>query len=146
VPAFVGYWRLLGDAVGGPAEALKPPAAAGSLEVRAVRVRPQVVASVRAVDLNVVYQRLDLPAAERFDLVVATNILVYYDTFEQCLALANLARMTGVGGLLVANNSVLELPGSSLRSVGYRTVVFSDAPDDGEHVIFYRRLPDPPSR
>jgi len=26
--------------------------------------------------------------------------------------------------------------------VGYRTVVFSDRPDDGEHVIFYRRLPD----
>jgi hypothetical protein len=29
--------------------------------------------------------------------------------------------------------------------VGYRTVAFSDQPDDGEHVIFYRRLPDPPS-
>jgi hypothetical protein len=54
--------------------------------------------------------------------------------------------MIAVGGLFLANNSVLELPGSTLRSVGYKTVVFSDQPDDGEHVIFYRRLTDPPSR
>jgi hypothetical protein len=142
VAPFVAFWQRLGDAVADPAPALTPPPSAGSLEVRAVRVRPQVVASVRPVDLNVVYQRLDLPPAERFDLVVATNILVYYDTFEQCLALANVARMTTVGGLFLANNSVLELPGSALRSVGYETVVFSSAPDDGEHVIFYRRLPE----
>ncbi len=142
----MAYWLRFGDAVARPAEAVKPPAAAGPLDVRAVRVRPEVVAAVHPVDLNVVYQRLDLPPAERFDLVVATNILVYYDTFEQCLALANVARMTAVGGLFLSNNAVLELPGSALRSVGYRTIVFSDQPDDGEHVIFYRRLPDPPAR
>jgi hypothetical protein len=140
---FVAYWRRLGDAVAGPALAAKPPPSAGLVEVRAVRVRPEVVALVHSADLNVVYQRLDLPAGERFDLVVATNILVYYDTFEQCLALANIARMTAVGGLFLSNSSVLELPDSRLRSVGYKTVVFSDRPDDGEHVIFYRRLPDP---
>jgi hypothetical protein len=145
-PAFVRYWERIGDAVGTAAEAVAPPPAAGPIEVRAVRVRPAVAAAVAPVDLNVVYQRLDLPPAERFDLVVATNVLVYYDTFEQCLALANLARMTAVGGLFLSNNVVLELPGSALRSVGYRTVVFSDAPDDGEHVVFYRRLPDPPAR
>ena len=143
---FLAYWQRVGDRVADPAEAVKPPPTAGSLEVRAVRVRPEAVSAVEPVDLNVVYQRLDLPPAERFDLVVATNILVYYDTFEQCLAIANVARMTSVGGLLLANSSVLELPGSALRSVGYKTVVFSDRPDDGEHVIFYRRLPDAASR
>lgn len=145
-PAFVRYWERFGDAVGTEAEAVTPPPAAGPVEVRAVRVRPAVAAAVAPVDANVVYQRLELPPAERFDLVVATNVLVYYDTFEQCLALANLARMTAVGGLLLSNNVVLELPGSALRSVGYRTVVFSDAPDDGEHVVFYRRLPDSAAR
>jgi hypothetical protein len=143
---FVAYWERFGEAVAGPAEAVKPPPSAGSLAVRAVSVRPAVVAAVRPVDLNVVYQRLELPAVDRFDLVVATNILVYYDTFEQCLALANIARMTATGGLFLSNNSLLELPGSTLRSVGYKTVVFSGQPDDGEHVIFYRRLPDPPGR
>jgi hypothetical protein len=141
----VEYWRRFGDAVADPAEAVKAPAAAGPVEVRAVRVRPAVAAVVRPVDLNVVYQRLSPPDAERFDLVVATNILVYYDTFEQCLALANVAQMTAVGGLFLTNNVVLELPGSALRSVGYKTVVFSDRPDDGEHVFHYRRLPDPPA-
>jgi hypothetical protein len=143
---FVAYWRRFGDVIASPAEAVRPPSAAGPLDVRAVRVRPEAAAAVRPVDLNVVYQRLDLPPAERFDLVVATNILVYYDTFEQCLALANVARMTAVGWLFLSNNAVLELSGSTLRSVGYKTVVFSDRPDDGEHVIFYRRLPDPTGR
>jgi hypothetical protein len=141
---FVAYWRRFGDAVGGPAEARRPPPSAGALEIRAVRVNPEVAASIHALDLNVVYQRLDLPPADSFDLVVATNILVYYDTFEQCIALANVARMTAVGGLFLSNSVVLELPGSALRSVGYKTVVFSDQPDDGEHVIYYRRLPDSP--
>jgi hypothetical protein len=138
----VDYWRRFGDAVAEPAEAVKPPATAGPVEVRAVRVRPAVAGLVRPVDLNVVCQRLDLPEAERFDVVVATNILVYYDTFEQCLAMANVARMTAVGGLFLTNNVLLELPGSTLRSVGYRTVVFSDAASDGEHVFYYRRIPD----
>ena len=109
-----------------------------------MRVRPSVAAAVRPVDLNVVYSRLERPESERFDLVVATNILVYYDTFEQCLAMANVASMTAVGGLFLTNNILLELPGSALRGDGYRTVVFSDRPDDGEHVLFYRRIPDRP--
>ena len=43
---FVAYWRRFGDAVAGPAEAVTPPSSAGPLDVRAVRVRPEVVAAV----------------------------------------------------------------------------------------------------
>jgi hypothetical protein len=139
--SLVGYWERFGDEVGAAATAVTPPAAAGDVVVRAVSVKPAIVASVRSRDLNVVYQRLDLPEAERYDLVVATNILVYYDTFEQVLALSNVAAMTAVGGLFLTNNAVLELPDSKLRSVGYKTVVYSEKPDDGEHVVFYRRQP-----
>ncbi|MFN8093503.1 MAG: class I SAM-dependent methyltransferase [Vicinamibacteria bacterium] len=138
----VDYWQRFGEAIGEPAEALRPPANAGPIEARALRVRPSVAAAVRPVDLNVVYSRFERPESERFDLVVATNILVYYDTFEQCLALANVARMTAPGGLFLTNTLLLELPGGAMRSAGYKTVVFSDAPDDGEHVIFYRRGAD----
>jgi hypothetical protein len=139
---FTAYWRRFGDAVGVPAPAVRPPPLAGDLDVRAVAVRPEVVARVRPVDTNVVYQRLDLALQQRFDLVVSTNVFVYYDTFEQCLALANVARMTAVGGLLLVNNSLLELPGSSMRSEGYKTVLYSEKADDGEHVIFFRRRPE----
>ena len=44
-------------------------------------------------DTNIVLQRVDVGATEGFDLLIATNILVYYDVFEQSLALANVERM-----------------------------------------------------
>jgi len=46
------------------------------------------------------------------------------------------------GGFLLSNNALLELPASRLRSVGYLTVPYSDRPDDGDHIVWYRRLPD----
>jgi len=52
--------------------------------------------------------------------------------------------MTAPGGLFLTNNVLLELPGSSLRAAGYKTVVFSHRPDDGEHVLVGRRPPDTP--
>ena len=53
--------------------------------MRAVRVRPAVVTSIVPRDVNIVLERDN----DRFDLIVATNVLVYYDAFDQALALAN---------------------------------------------------------
>ena len=139
--AFVRYWGRFGEAIGETTGAVVPPKTAGPLEVRAVRVRPAVARRLQPTDLNVVFQRLELDPQERFDLVVATNILVYYDTFEQCLALANIGHMTAAGGLLLSNNILLELPSSTMKSAGYKTVVYSDRPDDGDHIVFYQRRP-----
>jgi hypothetical protein len=75
----------------------------------------------------------------RFDLVVATNVFVYYDVLEQALAMANVEAMLRPGGFLLTNNALLELPASRLRSGGYLTVPYSDRPDDGDHVVWYRR-------
>jgi hypothetical protein len=132
------YWARFGDAVGTPANPLAPPPEAGRVRTRAVRVRPELVARLQAFDANVVLQRpSDLGPV---DLVIATNVLVYYDTFEQCLALANAAAMLRVGGFLLSNNALLELPGSEMRSVGYRTTAYSDREGDGDHVVWYRKL------
>jgi chemotaxis methyl-accepting protein methylase len=58
-------------------------------------------------DLNVVVERLEpLPDNQRFDLVVATNILVYYDAFEQALALGNISSMLRPGGFLITSDVV----------------------------------------
>ena len=81
-------------------------------------------------------QRFDGPP---FDLVVATNVFVYYDTLDQSLALANVEAMLRPGGLLLSNNALLELPALRMRSAGYLTVQYSDRPDDGDHVVWYRR-------
>jgi chemotaxis methyl-accepting protein methylase len=80
-----------------------------------------------------------MAAPQEFDLIIATNILVYYDVFEQSLALANIESMLRDGGFLLSNNALLELPVSKMKSVDYLTVVYSDRPDDGDHIVWYQR-------
>ena len=141
-PETTEYWTRLGDQVGVPVTPVAVPAGAGDVKVRAVRIRPAIVSSVTPQDVNIVLQRLDLPAGDRFDLIIATNILVYYDVFEQSLALANIERMLKPGGLLLSNNALLELPGSKMHSIGYETVAYSDRPNDGDHIVWYQRSAD----
>jgi len=109
-----------------------------NLAIRAVRIRPQMVRRVRASDLNVVMQRISRAG---YDLIVATNVFVYYDLFEQCLALQNVGQMLRPGGFLLSNNALLELPSSQVHSVGYLTTVYSDRPDDRDHIVWYQRDP-----
>lgn len=138
-PETIDYWQSFGDRIGSPVAPIQPPAGAGKLKVRAVRIRPSVVSLVTPEAVNIVLQRLDLPASEQLDLIIVTNTLVYYDVFEQSLALANIERMLRPGGFLLSNNALLELPSSEMRSVGYQTVVYSDRPDDGDHIVWYQR-------
>jgi chemotaxis methyl-accepting protein methylase len=118
------------------------PASAGELKVRAVSIRPEIVSKLTPVDTNIVLQRLELPTAERFDLIVATNILVYYDNFEQSLAIRNIERMLKPGGFLLSNNALLELAFFKVKSVGYSNTVYSDRVNDGDVIVWYQRLPD----
>jgi SAM-dependent methyltransferase len=138
-PELADYWSKFGDRIGESAAPVAVPSALGDIKVRAVKIRPAVVSLVSPEDLNVVLQRLDLPPDERFDLIIATNILVYYDMFEQSLALANIEKMLRPGGFLLSNNALLELPGSNMHSVDYETVVYSDRENDGDHIVWYQR-------
>src|SRR5258705_11433890 len=90
-------------------------------------------------DLNVVLEHLAAGIGQGFNLIIANNLLVYYEVFEQSLALSNIERMLRPVGLLLSNNALLELPNSEMRSVGYQTVVYSDRPDDGDHIVWYQR-------
>ncbi|MBX7220572.1 MAG: methyltransferase domain-containing protein [Blastocatellia bacterium] len=136
---FVKYWEHFGDKIGTPAQAVSAPGNLKTVKVRAVQIRPDYAARLNTADVNIVLQHTELPEDEKYDLIVATNILVYYDTFEQSLALANIERMLKPGGLLLSNNALLELPSSKMRSVGYLTVVYSDRDDDGDHIIWYQK-------
>jgi hypothetical protein len=138
----VNYWATFGDRIGVPVTPVSVPAGAGDVKVRAVRIRPAIVSTITPEDLNIVVQRLETAAAERFDLIIATNILVYYDVFEQSLALANIEHMLRPGGFLLSNNALLELPSSHMHSVGYETVAYSDKPSDGDHIVWYQRSAD----
>jgi hypothetical protein len=136
----VGYWTKFGDQIGKPGPPVAPPAVVSDVKIRAVTIRPAFVSIVSPRNMNIVLQRMDLGPSLRFDLLIATNILVYYDVFEQCLALSNIEPMLRPGGLLLSNNALLELPGSGMRSVGYETVVYSDKPNDGDHIVWYQRV------
>ena len=138
-PEAIAYWTKIGDQVGRQVEPVPIPAGIGPLKLRAVSIRPAVVELIHPEDVNIVLQRLNTSEEQSFDLIIATNIFVYYDVFEQTLALANVKRMLRPGGLLLSNNALLELPGLGIQSVGYETVVYSDRPDHGDHIVWYQR-------
>lgn len=104
------YWQQWGRDIGREIPALAPPAAAGSVRARAVRIQPVVVSALSPLDANIVVDRLVLPDDERFDLIVATNVLLYYDVFEQALASSNIAAMLRSGGVFLTNTAVFPTP------------------------------------
>ena len=132
------YWWHFGDRIGEPGTPIQPPEDAGQLAVRAVRVRPAIVLSIVPRDLNIVVQHLDAPEP-RYDLIIATNIFLYYGPFEQALALVNVAKMLRPGGVLLSNNALPERLVPWMKSIGSTRVVYSDRADDGDRIVWYRR-------
>jgi SAM-dependent methyltransferase len=153
-----GYFDRFGTAIAMPGLKPRPPSEASAevrspgasvrspgasapgspdLEVRSLSVDPILAGRVTAIDINVVSQRLDLPPADRFDLVVATNVLLYYDVFAQALAASNLAHLLAPGGLLLTNTRLDDLPALPLRRVQETATAFSTRPGDGEYVFVY---------
>jgi hypothetical protein len=105
-----------------------------------VQIRPDVVLACAPVDLNIVLERLNLPAAERFDLIVGTNIFLYYDAFEQSLALENAGAMLKSGGLLLTNDRLPEVPGGSMRQAGITDVRYDDKDASAHDAVgWYRK-------
>jgi chemotaxis methyl-accepting protein methylase len=90
-------------------------------------------------DMNIVLERMEpLAADERFDLIVATNILVYYDAFDQSLALANVSRMLRPGGFFLTNYAVV--PAEPMESsAGLTTTVAFDRQRNGDTLFSYQR-------
>jgi len=134
-PGLIAFWKTFGRLIADPTTAPLPP---DDVDVRAIRVRPAVMLTIEPRDLNVVVERL-VPAGDtdRLDVIVATNVLVYYSVFEQSLALANLTAMLRPGGVLLSNNVLVELPTTPLHAIGHSTATYSARPDDGDDIIWY---------
>jgi hypothetical protein len=129
------YWKRAGAQVGKAFTAPAPPVP--GVLARGIAVAPEIVRRIQPVDASIVSDRLALPEHRHFDLVLASNVLVYYDTFEQTLALASIAAMLKESGVLLTNDAVLEIPEVPLRSAGSLAVPFSDRPGDGERLVWY---------
>jgi SAM-dependent methyltransferase len=144
----VAYWEQLGDRIGMEAPpVVVPPGIGDRVRMRAVRVRPDVVQAIVPEDLDIVIQRLEpLVSGDRFDLIVATNVLVYYDVFEQSLALANVAAMLRPGGVFLSNQAVEPLGGIPMETLGHVDIPMEDLPastdiskSTGDRFFLYRR-------
>lgn len=99
------YFAQLGTAIGTPAAARN---SSGGRLRKTVRVRPEVARLLTAAQLDIVAERLDGPP---FDVIVATNILPYFDEVQLMLAMTNVAAMLAPGGVFLHNEARPALQG-----------------------------------
>lgn len=126
------YWRSFGSRIGVPVPATAPRAVAALADARAVRARPSAVRRMSALDVNIVTDRLD---GQAFDLVIATNVFIYYDALDQALAMSNVEAMLNPGGFLLANVPAPGLSSVALRPVDTTTTRYTNARDGSENVV-----------
>ncbi len=145
-PALIEYWSQFGERVGTRVAPRGRKELAGGVRARSVDVRPDVVLDMTGVELNIVLERLAASElSRRFDLIVATNVLIYYDTTEQALAVGNMADMLGPGGLLMTNQPVPVAAACGLSAILITSSAFDQVPSAagtyqrGDSIFIYRK-------
>jgi hypothetical protein len=138
-PEAVAYWQKFGEILGSPVKPLPVPASVIDVTTRAVAIRPRYAAQMRGFDMNLVTQTMDVPEGQGFDLVVATNVLVYYDLFQQALAMGSIAHMMNHGGIFLANHALPAQHAPALEFLGRRTVAYTPSGAYGDDVVVYQR-------
>jgi len=133
LPQVRTYWQTFGDQIGAPVQAPASKAMADVARLRAVRARPTAVQRMSVLNVNIVTERLD---AEAFDLVIATNVFIYYDLLEQALAMSNVEAMLKPGAFLLANFSAPNLTSVTIRPVETTTTRY--APDILDVIVSYQ--------
>jgi SAM-dependent methyltransferase len=108
-PDYRAYFERLGASIGEHEVRLDP--GSDRLGTKLVLVRPELIGMITADRLDVVTQRYVAPPA--YDVVVVTNVLGYFDSAQQALALANIGAMLRPGGYLVHNEPQTALVASA---------------------------------
>jgi SAM-dependent methyltransferase len=106
VPEYRDYFAHLGAAIAVPERdgrtgSIGAAPSAGQLR-KTITVGPAAARTLDAVALDLVTERLD---GDPFDLVIATNILPYFNDVELMLAVSNIAAMLRPGGILLHNEA-----------------------------------------
>jgi hypothetical protein len=114
-PEYRAYFAELGRAIGTVEDAASSIGGAKGRLRKTVRIQPASARAVRAAALDIVTERLEGPA---FDLVVATNILPYFDDAELMLAASNIAWMLAPGGVFL-HNEARPLVGDVTSDLGF---------------------------
>ncbi len=136
---FLEFWQKLGKQVGKSTTPIPVPEEASDIWNRAISVRPSVVKRVTPVDMNVVFQTVQLPPDKQFDLVIGTNIFVYYDSLDQSLARANIGTMVKSGGYLLTNEALPNKAPSNLTDSLKTSVPITNDPPLTDYMYSYVR-------
>jgi hypothetical protein len=132
LPEVRTYWQRFGEQIGAPVGVTPSAAIAELAELRSVRAKATEVRRMSVSNVNIVTERLD---AEPFDLVIATNVLIYYDMFEQALAMSNIEAMLKPGAFLLANVSAPDLRSITIRPVDTTTTLYARGSASNENVL-----------
>jgi len=93
-----------------------------------IAVRKEASDRISASLLNVISERITQP---KFDLIVVTNVLLYFNSQELALALSNIAAMLKPGGFLIENDLRPEIDRYTatlgLNPVQARTIKIADS-------------------
>jgi hypothetical protein len=137
LPEVRRYWQTFGDRIATPFQAPSSKAIADAAELRAVRARPSAVQRMSAVDMNIVTHRL---GGEAFDLVIATNVFIYYDVLEQALAMSNVEAMLKPGAFLLANFSAPNLKSVTIRPVETTETLYARTASENirDFIVWYK--------
>jgi hypothetical protein len=133
LPDVRAYWQTFGDQIGASAPAQASKAIEDVAQLRAVRARPSDVRRMSVLNVNIVTDRLD---GEAFDLVIATNVFIYYDVLEQALAMSNIEAMLKPGAFLLANVSAPNLTAVTIDPVDTTTTRY--APNLIDFIVWYK--------
>jgi hypothetical protein len=138
---FTAYWQQLGSRIGQPVAPIPVPQGSPGFATRAVKIRPEIVSRITPVDMNIVYQRLPLAPDQRFDLIIGTNIFLYYGGFEQALARLNIAAMLQPGAYLLSNDKLEDAFPAGLDQALTTDIPMTTPPVITDHIYSYRRTP-----
>jgi hypothetical protein len=132
VPEIRKYWETFGNQIGVAVPASASKAILEQVELRGVRATPAAVQRLSVANLNIVTDRLD---GEPFDLVIATNVFIYYDVLEQALAMSNIEAMLKPGAFLLANVAAPQVRALTIRPVDTQTTLYARAQNAGENIL-----------
>src|SRR5688572_13356014 len=132
LPQVRTYWQTFGDRISTPVQVSASKGIADVAELRAVRARPSAVQRMSVLNVNIVTERLD---REAFDLVIATNVFIYYDELDQALAMSNVEAMLKPGAYLLANFSAPKLTSLTIRPVETTTTRYARTGNANENIL-----------
>jgi len=137
------YFAQLGRAIGDARPAGRQDSSSDGRLRKTVVIRAAVARTLRVARLDVVTERLEGPP---FDLVIATNVLPYFDDPGLMLAVTNIAAMLAPGGVFLHNEprpvlgeitDALGLPFEQSRHAVIARVV--GAPPLGDSIWLHRK-------